>query len=266
LQDFCFTGDFTERGIKMTHGYMTEYFVEEEKYLLRVPPELREVAVLVEPLTVAEKGIAQMWRVQQRLPWSCPVVPNKGPGHCRRAVVLGAGPVGILGAMAFVAAGFDTYVYSRSKSPNPKSELVESFGAKYLSSQTYSVHDLAERVGNIDVVYEAVGVPRISFDVMQVLGMNGVFVFTGIPAWKKKPIEIDADLIMRNAVLKNQLAVGTVNADRPAFEAAILDLGVFMKRWPHALRAVITGRHSMDAYRDVLLGDRNGIKNVIGIG
>ena len=71
---------------------------------------------------------------------------------------------------------------------------------------------------------------------------------------------------MRNAVLKNQLAVGTVNADRPAFEAAILDLGVFMKRWPHALRAVITGRHSMDAYRDVLLGDRNGIKNVIGIG
>ena len=102
--------------------------------------------------------------------------------------------------------------------------------------------------------------------IFQVLGMNGVFVFTGIPAWKRKPIEIDADLIMRNAVLKNQLAVGTVNADRPAFEAAIHDLGVFMKRWPDSLRAVITGRHSIDAYRELLLGDRNGIKNVITMG
>src|SRR6185503_4875613 len=66
-QDFCFTGDFTERGIKMTHGFMTEYFVEEERHLNLVPPELREVAVLVEPLTVAEKALAQVWQVQQRL-------------------------------------------------------------------------------------------------------------------------------------------------------------------------------------------------------
>src|SRR5215212_1208672 len=59
-QDFCVTGDFTERGIKMTHGYLTEYFVEEEKFLNIVPPDLRDVAVLVEPLTVAEKGLAQV--------------------------------------------------------------------------------------------------------------------------------------------------------------------------------------------------------------
>src|SRR3954462_12596044 len=30
-QDFCFTGDFTERGIKMTHGFLTEYFVDAAK-------------------------------------------------------------------------------------------------------------------------------------------------------------------------------------------------------------------------------------------
>src|SRR6267143_259100 len=69
-QDFCVTGDFTERGIKMTHGFMTEFFVEEEKHLNLVPKELRDVAVLVEPLTVAEKAIAQVWQVQQRLPWN----------------------------------------------------------------------------------------------------------------------------------------------------------------------------------------------------
>src|SRR5882724_2808658 len=53
-QDYCFTGDYTERGIKQLHGYMTELVVEEECYLNPVPPELRDVAVLVERLTIAE--------------------------------------------------------------------------------------------------------------------------------------------------------------------------------------------------------------------
>src|SRR5215470_15943182 len=54
-QDFCYTGDFTERGIKQRHGYMTEFVVEEESYVNVVPGALRDVAVLVEPLTIAEK-------------------------------------------------------------------------------------------------------------------------------------------------------------------------------------------------------------------
>jgi threonine dehydrogenase-like Zn-dependent dehydrogenase len=91
-QDYCYTGDFTERGIKQRHGYMTEFVVEEEIYANVVPPELREVAVLVEPLTIAEKSLEQLRTVEQRLPWD-------GQGH-RNAVVLGAGPVGLLGAMA----------------------------------------------------------------------------------------------------------------------------------------------------------------------
>lgn len=264
LQDFCSTGDFTERGIKMTHGFMTEYYVEEEKYLTLVPPELRDVAVLVEPLTVAEKALAQVWQIQQRFPWTPPADPEKGPGYGLRAVVLGAGPVGILGTMALLANGFETFVYSRSAAPNPKSELVESLGAKYISSKTESVEQFAEQVGNFDLVYEAVGAARISFQVLKALGLNGIFVFTGIPA-PKPPIDIDADILMRNIVLKNQVVVGTVNADRTAFQAAIRDLGVFIHRWPSELKALITGRYPIESYKELLLGDRTGIKNVIAL-
>ncbi|HTG43331.1 MAG TPA: zinc-binding dehydrogenase, partial [Verrucomicrobiae bacterium] len=150
------------------------------------------------------------------------------------------------------------------RKPNPKAELVESFGAKYLSSEEVTAEALAERVGNIDLVYEAVGVSKISYQVMKVLGMNGAFVFTGIPA-PRPPIEIDADIIMRNMVLKNQVAIGTVNADRKAFEDAISDLGIFSKRWPAALRSLITGRYTLDNYKELLLGDKSGIKNVIAL-
>jgi threonine dehydrogenase-like Zn-dependent dehydrogenase len=262
LQDFCRTGDFTERGIKMTHGFLTECFVEEEKHLNLVPHELRDVAVLVEPLTVAEKALAQIWHVQQRLPWEEPADPAQGRGQGKTAVVLGAGAVGILGAMALLVNGFKTCVYSRSPAPNPKARLVDSMGARYISSQMVSVDQFAEEVGHIDVVYEAVGVGGLSFDVLKVLGLNGIFVFTGIPP-HKPAIPIEADTLMRHMVLKNQVAIGTVNADRPAFEAAIRDLGIFKKRWPEALRSLITGRYPMEAYCDLLLGKSTGIKNVI---
>ena len=263
-QDFCFTGDFTERGIKMTHGFMTEFYVDHEKFLTPVPHDLRDVGVLVEPLTVAEKGLEQAWQVQKRLPWIPKDAPADARGTGLRAVVVGAGPIGILGAMLLVRHGFKTYVYSRSKKPNPKAELVESFGATYISSESVTIDELADQVGNIDLVYEGVGVSRISYGVMRALGMNGVYVFTGIPA-PHPAIEIEADNIMRNMVLKNQAAVGTVNADKKAFEDAISDLGIFMKRWPRALKSLITGRYKLDNYKELLLGDKNGIKNVIAL-
>ncbi|MBU6400461.1 MAG: glucose 1-dehydrogenase [Verrucomicrobia bacterium] len=262
-QDFCFTGDFTERGIKMTHGFMTEQFVEEEKHLTFVPPELRDVAVLVEPLTVAEKALAQVWQVQERLPaWALPAGASAERGRGRNAVVLGAGPVGILGAMMLVANGFKTFVYSRSLPPNPKAQLVESFGVPYISALAVSAEELAERVGNIDLVYEAIGVASTSFKVLKVLGTNGAFVFTGIP-FPNPAISVEADQIMRNLVLKNQMVFGTVNADRAAFEAAIRDLGIFKRRWPQALQSLFTGRYPLEAYGDLLLGKQRGIKNVV---
>ena len=248
----------------MTHGFLTEYYVDEERYLTYVPPALRDVAILVEPLTVAEKGLAQVWSVQRRLPW---IDPRNSPdqlGAGKNAVVLGAGPVGILGAMVLIVNGFKTWVYSRSQAPNPKSELLESIGAKYISCQAENADQLAERIGNIDLVYEAVGTAKISYEVLRVLGLNGIYVFTGIPA-PKPPIGIEADIIMRNLVLKNQAVVGTVNADREAFEGAISDLGIFLKRWPDALRSLITGHYKIDQYRDLLLGKATGIKNVIAL-
>jgi glucose 1-dehydrogenase len=263
-QDFCYTGDFTERGIKGRHGFMTEFIVDEEQYLNVVPPELREVAVLTEPLTIAEKALEQVWQVQQRLPWACPTAPGQPLQSCHRAVVIGAGPVGLLGAMALAAQGFETYVYSRSADVEAKSRLVESFDARYIAAETHTPAQMAELVGNIDLVYEAAGASSVAFEVLKVLGTNGVFIFTGVPG-RKAPIEMDTDLIMRDLVLKNQIVFGTVNAGRGAFREAIRDLGIFMQQWPDAVRALITARHPLSAAPDVLTGQAGGIKNIIEI-
>jgi threonine dehydrogenase-like Zn-dependent dehydrogenase len=264
-QDFCFTGDFRERGIKEAHGFMTELVVEDQRHLVPVPAQLRDVAILVEPLTIAEKALIQLWQVQERLPWACPHRPGRNHGHCRRALVLGAGPVGLLGALALRSADFDTIVYAREPRPSAKADWVESIGAAYVSSSDVAPADLAAKVGAIDVVYEAAGASQVAFETMAALGANSVFIFTGVPG-RRAPSAIDTDLLMRNLVLKNQIVYGTVNAGRDAFEAAVSDLERFATRWPAAVRALVTGRHPIEAHRDLLLGRPSGIKNVLAIG
>jgi threonine dehydrogenase-like Zn-dependent dehydrogenase len=254
-QDFCTTGDFEERGIKGRHGFMTELVVDEARYMNPVPADLREVAVLVEPLTIAEKGLAQAREIQRRLPW------GSAAGH--RAVVLGAGPVGLLGAMTLRLAGFETFVYSRPDAA--KAALVEGIGARFVPSDTLGPDALSAEVGNIDLVYEAVGASQVSFEVLRVLGSNGVFVFTGVPG-RRGPISLDADAIMRSLVLRNQVVLGTVNAGREAFRAAVADLRELRRRWPDAVEALITGRHPIERYRELLAGRPAGIKNVLTIG
>ena len=140
--------------------------------------------------------------------------------YAHRAVVLGAGPVGLLGAMALVNAGYDTWVYSRERGAQSEGRRRRARSARTTcSAEDIAVEQLAEQVGNIDLVYEATGASSVAFEVMKVLGTNGIFVFTGVPG-RKAPIEVDTDAIMRNLVLKNQVVFGTVNAGRDAFEAA----------------------------------------------
>ncbi len=257
-QDFCITGDFTERGIKGAHGFMTEFVVDDEQYMVKVPKELREVAVLLEPLTVGEKAAEQARVLVQRLPGILKDDPSQ-----LNAVVLGAGPIGLLGAMKMVNGGWNTWVYSLDRDDSPNVRIVSDIGARFVSSAEHGPAEMARMVGNISVVYEATGAARISFEVLSVLGVNGVYIFTGVPG-VKAPIEIDAEQIMRNLVLNNQVLCGTVNAGRASFEEGVRDLGSFMQRFPAAVRALITARVTLNDARDAVLS-RGGIKSVITV-
>jgi len=251
---------------------MTEYVVDEEKYMNPVPGDLRNVAVLTEPLTIAEKALTQVWDIQARLPWNLrhdqhpyrqgETLGEEDRGRAHNAVVLGAGPVGLLGAMLLRLYGFKTYVYSKEPQGSPKAELTKQIGGIYVSGSDTALEALAQQVGNVDLVYEATGASRLSYEMMKYLGINGIFAFTGVPG-RKAPIEVDTDLLMRDQVLKNQVVFGTVNAGKENFQSAIQHVGEFNRRWPQALKALITGHFAPEKYKDLLVGDPGGIKNVV---
>ena len=264
-QDFCSTGDFTERGIKEVGGFMAEFVVEEDTYVVPVPRELRSIAVLTEPLTIAEKAFTQLIDIQERLPWISPAIGSEPALTGRKALILGAGPVGLLGALKFLGAGCDTTVFSREPASGSKAQFVASLGARYVSSADAPAVKLGEVLGGVDVVYEATGASALAFQVLHALSANGVFIFTGVPG-RKYPAQVDTGAVMRNMVLQNQVVMGTVNAARDSFEAAVRDLAVFRSSYGSALEQLITGRVAIDKFPSLDLETLGGIKTVVDVG
>jgi len=251
--EYCATGEFSERGIVHADGFMSELVLEDERYLVPVPAVLADVAVLVEPLSVVAKAADELAALHARFGFDIPRP---------RGLVLGAGPVGLLGAMTFRADDIDTYVFSREDEDSPRAELIRSLGATYISAARTPLDRLRERIGTVDDIFEAVGVPEVAFGALPMLASNGVIVMSGIPA-QRGPVPADLSRWMRDLVLNNQVVIGTVNAGRSAFESAVHRLEQFMLLFPDAVRSLIT-RSPFDQAPDVLVRGR-GIKDVIAI-
>jgi len=251
--EYCVTGEFSERGIVHADGFLSEYFVEHERYLVPIPRVLADVAVLVEPLSVVAKAVDELDAIHARFGVDLPRP---------RGLVLGAGPVGLLAAMTFRAAGIETYVFSREAETSPRAELIRSVDATYVSASRTQLARLAERIGTVDNIIEAVGVPEVAFGALPTLAANGAMVMSGIPT-QRAPVPADLSRWMRDLVLKNQVVLGTVNASRHAFQSAVHRLEQFMVLFPGAVRSLIE-RSPLDDAPEVLPHGR-GIKDVIAI-
>jgi glucose 1-dehydrogenase len=250
--DFCVTGYFTERGIKGADGFLTDYVVDDESYLVKVPRALADVAVLAEPLTVVTKAADQAYAIFKRLPY------DPGP---QRGLVLGAGPIGLLGAMVLVADGFETLVYSRDSEESKQAKLVRSLGAEYVPSTSNPFESLSDRFGEVDVVLEAVGFAPLMMAATELLRPNGVVALTGVPA-EAATTELNVGRALRNLVLRNEVVFGTVNAGRRDHLSAIQHLEQFMVLFPDSVRELITDRVPLDEVPQMLT-HKQGIKNVV---
>jgi glucose 1-dehydrogenase len=259
-QDFCITGDYVERGIKSSHGFASEFIVEDAQYLCRVPEALREHADVAEPLSIAEKGLRQYFALQRRLPWLEDASGEDILGG-RTAVVLGGGPIGLLGCLLLRLHGVKTLVYSRGVPPAPEVEVAEAAGAEYVSSRQETFDAVAERIGRIDLVYEGTGAAELMFGVLPALARNSVFLATGVPEPGGKSA-VEADLVMHELVMKSQVLCGIINSSRTDFLSAIEHLRQLKQRFPDALRGIITHRQEPRDFCESA-GSREGLKHVI---
>jgi threonine dehydrogenase-like Zn-dependent dehydrogenase len=206
---------YYERGINLRHGYLTEYYVDDADFIVKVPKGLREVGVLLEPFTVVEKGIAQAYEIQRRLRVWRP----------KKAAVMGAGTIGLLAALALRLRGLDVTVVGQRPAPYRNSELLEQIDARYVSTKAMPIPAAAATYGPFDLMFEATGFSPIVFESMQVLGKNGVLVLSSVTGGDRR-VEVPADKINLDFVLGNKVMVGTVNANREYFERGVEDMAM----------------------------------------
>ncbi len=222
FQDMTTSDIYYERGISRRHGYLTERVVDSADFAVRVPAGLRHVGVLLEPTSVAEKAIRQAYKIQERL----------GVWRPRKAVVLGAGPLGLLATMALRVRGLEVLTFALAPKPNRNAELVEQTGARYASAGDTTLKSLARDLGNIDLIIEATGYSPLVFEAMERLGKNGVLVLTGIAGGDRQADKVHADHILQSFVLGNKVVVGSVNAARVDFEQGVSDIAMAEALWP----------------------------------
>jgi threonine dehydrogenase-like Zn-dependent dehydrogenase len=235
IYDLIGTNDMTtddtyfERGINLRHGYLSEYYIDDADFIVKVPRGLREVGVLLEPTTVVEKGIAQAYEIQRRLRVWKP----------RRAAVMGAGTIGLLATLILRLRGMEVTTFTLAEKPNLNAELIEAIGARYYSTKDVSVLEGAKRFGPFDIIFEATGFSPIVFESMQALGKNGVLVLSSVTGGDRR-VEVPADKINLEFVLGNKVMVGTVNANREYFEMGVRDMAQAEAEYPGWLSRLLT--------------------------
>jgi threonine dehydrogenase-like Zn-dependent dehydrogenase len=186
-----------------------------------VPDGLRDIGVIAEPLSVAEKGIIQAYEIQRRLNVWQP----------RKAAVVGSGTIGLLAALILRLRGVEVTAFARTPKPYLNSDLMEAIGARYVSTRDLSLRDAAQKCGPFDLIYEATGYASIVFEAMEALGKNGVLVLASVTGGNQV-VEVPAARITLEFVLGNKVMVGTVNRNREYFEAAIRDLAMAEAPYP----------------------------------
>jgi threonine dehydrogenase-like Zn-dependent dehydrogenase len=253
LQDMTTDDVYYERGINRRHGYLTEHYVEDAQYIVPLPECLREVGVLTEPLTVAEKAINQAFEIQRRLKVWRP----------RRAAVLGSGTIGLLATLALRLRGIEVTCLSLREPPYLNSDLIEEIGGTYVSTKETSLAQASERQGPFDIIVEATGFSPLVFEAAEALGKNGVLVLVSVTGGERK-VEVDADRINQGFVLGNKVMVGSVNASPADFESAVSDLTHATAAFPGWLDKLLTTPvRGLDSYEQMLrelTGNADAIK------
>jgi len=243
--DMCQTGKYRERGIKGLDGYQTEFAVDKEEYTIRVPAALESVGVLMEPLSIVEKAIDEVLRIQMVRDPEAAATPDWLFG--RRCLVAGLGPVGLLAAMVLQLRGGEVYGLDVVDAASARPTWLTGIGGRYVDGRQVPADQVEKKVGAMDLILDATGIPALEFNVLDALALNGAYVLTGIPGGDR-PLQIPGAALVRQLVLDNQIMLGSVNAARGHFQMGAADLEQARLRWGAHLDRLITERYTPDQF------------------
>ena len=228
--DSCLTGDYSERGITRLDGFARELVVEDPAQLVPVPRSLGRLAVLAEPTSICARAVRHSLAIGGRQPW-----------QLKRALVIGAGAIGLLSTMLLRLEGVEVCVASLEQS----NEIVDALGARYVSTKGVVPSDL----GGFDLVVEAAGNAQLMVDSLGLLRRSGVVCLLGIDGRGRK-VELEGSVVGVDTVLQNRVLFGSVNAHKDDWLAGVDALDEARTRFPGALEGLIGLRVPLERFEE----------------
>ena len=241
--DMCANGRYTERGIKERDGYASDRFRIEVGFAVKVDASLGDLGVLLEPASVVAKAWDHTEKIGRRSRSWAP----------KRALITGAGPIGLLAALIGAQQGLDVHVYDHATS-GAKPRLVRDLGATYHNGDVTVLDTLAP-----DVIVECTGAPQVIARVLTRSAASGITCLAGVSSGGYK-IDIDLGSLNRELVLENDAIFGSVNANRAHYEMGARALARADQDW---LSRLISRRVPIDRWQDALQREPDDVKVVI---
>ncbi len=236
--DMCRNGRYTERGIKQADGFCAERWSADPAFLVKVNPALGLAAVLLEPASVLAKAWEHVERIGLRSRWAP-----------QRALITGAGPVGLMAALMGVQRGLEVHVMDRNQS-GPKPELVYGLGAAY-----HSRFPAFEP----DIVIECTGSPAVIVQAVTGSAPGSIVCLTGLGG-AQHAASFDVATLNQSMVLENRVVFGSVNANLRHYRAAERALELADRAW---LDAIITRRVPLESWREAYDKRDGDVKTVL---
>jgi threonine dehydrogenase-like Zn-dependent dehydrogenase len=247
--DMCLTGDYFEHGIYKLHGFCADFGVTDANYLVRIPQEHNDVGVLLEPLSIVEKAIFQTFKIQERLFWQ----PTS-------AIVLGAGPIGLLATALLRLRGIETFAAARGSEDTLKARLVNNLGATYISTTNTPLENLNKK---FDIIIEGTGNVPVALAAENLLATNGVLCHIGI--YNNFDVSFDLGKILTEVVLRNKVRFGTVNSNKKYFEMGLDHFSKMKSDFGNFLNQLYTSRVEREDFAKAFQANSDEIKTSIEI-
>ncbi len=238
--DSCLTGDYRERGITRLDGFARELVAEDPAQLVPIPRALGRLGVLAEPTSICARALRHARAIGERQPWAP-----------KRALVVGAGAVGMLVTLLLRRDGFEVWTASREPQDDPRARLVEACGARYVSTADTTLDALRAETGGFDLVVEAAGDAQLMADTLGLLRRSGVACLLGIDG-RDRQVSLDGHVLAVDSVIENRVLFGSVNAHRRDWLESVTALDEIRTRWPDTLEGLVGLRVPLDRFEDAL--------------
>jgi len=253
--DLCPHPDrYQDSGLAGAHGFARDFLTVRGRYLIKVPPHLENLALLLAPLSVAEKAHHESIQITKRYNFYC---YHQSEDVVPRALITGMGPVGIMMAYLLSLYSYRLTVFGRRESDNLRSEVLEPIDLDYVNTSRVPLPRLEKEGYSFHQLFETTGDPAYLLRVMPFMLPNAVVAVIGAPEIEPGEMnpEVDINAIFSRMVMGNQVIFGSIKAGRDAFESAVKHLTELADLYADALSSLLTDTFPLDEYERILALD-----------